>query len=120
MKEKYLVNAKIIDPKNQINEVGGLIIGSNGLIKAVGKKVTNGNLPTAATKIDLKNKVLIPGIVDMKVFVGEPGYEYKENFKTLSDAALSGGVTSVVSMPNTSPVIDNVSMVDFLKRRGRD
>ena len=56
----------------------------------------------------------------MRVFVGEPGYEYKENFRTLSDAALSGGVTSVVSMPNTSPVIDNVSMVDFLKRRGRD
>ena len=120
MKEKYLVNAKIIDPKNQINEVGGLIVGSNGLIKAIGKKVTNGNLPAAATKIDLKNKVLIPGIVDMKVFVGEPGYEYKENFKTLSGAALSGGVTSVVSMPNTLPVIDNVSMVDFLKRRGRD
>ena len=56
----------------------------------------------------------------MRVFVGEPGYEYKENFRTLSNAALSGGVTSVVSMPNTSPVIDNVSMVDFLKRRGRD
>jgi len=56
----------------------------------------------------------------MRVFVGEPGYEYKENFRTLSDAALAGGVTSVVSMPNTSPVIDNVSMVDFLKRRGRD
>ena len=56
----------------------------------------------------------------MRVFVGEPGYEYKENFRTLSNAALSGGVTSVVSMPNTSPTIDNVSMVDFLKRRGRD
>ena len=51
----------------------------------------------------------------MRVFVGEPGYEYKENFRTLSNAALSGGVTSVVSMPNTSPVIDSVSMVDFLK-----
>ena len=56
----------------------------------------------------------------MRVFVGEPGFEYKENFKTLSNAALAGGVTSVVTMPNTSPVIDNVSMVDFLKRRGRD
>ena len=56
----------------------------------------------------------------MRVFVGEPGYEYKENFKTLSNSALSGGVTSVVTMPNTSPVIDNVSIVDFLKRRGRD
>ena len=120
MKEKYLINARIIDPKNDLDEVGGLIIDSKGLIKAVGKKVANGNIPSSADKIDLKKQVLIPGIVDMRVFVGEPGYEYKENFRTLSDAALSGGVTSVVSMPNTSPVIDNVSMVDFLKRRGRD
>jgi len=120
MKEKYLINARIIDPKNQIDEIGGLIIDSKGLIKASGKKVSNGNLPTMVDKIDIKKKVLIPGLVDMRVFVGEPGYEYKENFRTLSNAALSGGVTSVVSMPNTSPVIDNVSMVDFLKRRGRD
>jgi len=120
MKEKYLINARIIDPKNDLDEIGGLIIDSKGLIKAVGKKVANGNIPSTADKIDLKKQVLIPGIVDMRVFVGEPGYEYKENFRTLSDAALAGGVTSVVSMPNTSPVIDNVSMVDFLKRRGRD
>jgi len=120
MKEKYLINARIIDPKNQLDEIGGLIVDSKGLIKAVGKKVTNGNLPSESEKLDLKEQVLIPGIVDMRVFVGEPGFEYKENFRTLSNAALSGGVTSVVSMPNTSPVIDNVSMVDFLKRRGRD
>ena len=120
MKEKYLINARIIDPKNDLDEMGGLIIDSKGLVKAVGKKVANGNIPSDVDKIDLKKHVLIPGIVDMRVFVGEPGYEYKENFRTLSDAALSGGVTSVVSMPNTSPVIDNVSMVDFLKRRGRD
>ena len=120
MKEKYLINARIIDPKNDLDEMGGLIIDSKGLVKAAGKKVANGNLPSGVSKIDLKKQVLIPGIVDMRVFVGEPGYEYKENFRTLSNAALSGGVTSVVSMPNTVPVIDNVSMVDFLKRRGRD
>ena len=120
MKEKYLINARIIDPKNELDEIGGLIIDSNGLIKAVGEKVANGNLPSDVDKIDIKKNILIPGIIDMRVFVGEPGYEYKENFRTLSNAALSGGVTSVVSMPNTSPVIDNVSMVDFLKRRGRD
>jgi len=120
MKEKYLVNARIIDPKNDLDEIGGLIIDSKGSVKAAGKKVANGNLPSSADKIDLNKKVLMPGVVDMRVFVGEPGYEYKENFRTLSNAALSGGVTSVVSMPNTSPAIDNVSMVDFLKRRGRD
>ena len=120
MNEKYLINARIIDPKNQIDEKGGLIIDQKGRIKAVGKKVTETNLPMSAKKIDLKEQILIPGLIDMRVFVGEPGYEYKENFRTLSDAALAGGVTSVVSMPNTIPVIDNVSMVDFLKRRGRD
>ena len=120
MKEKYLINARIIDPQNQIDEIGGLIIDSKGSIKAVGKSVSVDNLSSDVEKIDLKNKTLIPGIVDMRVFVGEPGYEYKENFRTLSNAALAGGVTSVVSMPNTSPIIDNVSMVDFLKRRGRD
>ena len=120
MKIKYLTNARIIDPKNNIDEIGGLIIDTNGLIKAIGKSVNKNNLPSDADLIDLKKNILLPGLVDMRVFGGEPGYEYKENFRTLSNAALSGGVTSVVTMPNTLPVIDNVSMVDFLKRRGRD
>jgi len=120
MKEKYLINARIVDPKNNMDEKGGLIIDEKGQIKAVGKKVNSLNIPNDVEKIDLKDQILLPGLVDMRVFVGEPGFEYKENFRTLSNAALAGGVTSVVSMPNTSPVIDNVSMVDFLKRRGRD
>jgi len=120
MKEKYLINARILDPKNSMDENGGLIINQNGKIKAVGKKVNSLNIPNDSEKIDLKNMILLPGLVDMRVFVGEPGFEYKENFRTLSNAALSGGVTTVVSMPNTQPIIDNVSMVDFLKRRGRD
>ena len=120
MKKKYLLNANIIDPQNSVNEFGGLIIGENGKIEAVGKKVNKNNIPSREKPIDLKGKYIFPGLVDMRVFVGEPGYEYKENFRTLSNAALSGGVTSVVTMPNTNPIIDNVSMVDFLKRRGRD
>ena len=120
MKKKYFLNANIIDPFNSINEIGGLIISENGKIEAIGKKVNQNNIPVREKFIDLKNKYILPGIVDMRVFVGEPGYEYKENFRTLSNAALSGGVTSVVTMPNTDPTIDNVSIVDFLKRRGRD
>ena len=120
MKKKYFLNGNIIDPFNSKNEIGGLIIGENGKIEAVGKKVNQNNIPAREKIIDLKNKYIFPGIVDMRVFVGEPGYEYKENFRTLSKAALSGGVTSVVTMPNTDPIIDNVSIVDFLKRRGRD
>jgi len=120
MKKKYFINANIIDPKNSLNEKGGLIINEEGKIEAAGKKVNKNNIPSREKYIDVKENYIFPGLVDMRVFVGEPGYEYKENFKTLSNAALSGGVTSVVTMPNTNPVIDNVSMVDFLKRRGRD
>ena len=120
MKKKYFLNANIVDPHNSIEEIGGLIISEEGIIKAIGKKVNKNNIPSREKFIDLKEKYIFPGLVDMRVFVGEPGYEYKENFKTLSNAAIAGGVTSVVTMPNTSPVIDNVSIVDFLKRRGRD
>ena len=120
MKKQYFLNANIIDPKNSIEEIGGLIVNEEGKIEAIGKKVNKNNIPSREKYIDLNGKYIIPGLVDMRVFVGEPGYEYKENFRTLSNAALAGGVTSVVTMPNTSPVIDNVSIVDFLKRRGRD
>ena len=120
MKLKFLINAKIIDPSQELDIVGGLIIDEKGKIKAIGKEVNKSNIPSKAEVIDVEKNVLIPGLVDMKTFVGEPGYEYKENFRTLSQAALAGGVTSVVSMPNTKPVIDNVSMVDFIIRRGRD
>ena len=120
MKKQYFLNANIVDPHNSIEELGGLIISENGKIEAIGKKVNKNNIPSREKFVDLKEKYIFPGLIDMRVFVGEPGFEYKENFKTLSNAALASGVTSVVTMPNTSPVIDNVSMVDFLKRRGRD
>ena len=120
MKKKYFINGNIVDPSNSLKEVGGLIINENGKIDGIGKKVNTNNIPSREKYIDLKGNYIFPGLVDMRVFVGEPGFEYKENFRTLSNAALSGGVTSVVTMPNTNPVVDNVSIVDFLKRRGRD
>ena len=120
MNEKILINARIIDPSQQMDEKGSLIVDENGKVKAIGKDVKKIDISSSAEIIDLKNNILIPGIVDMKAFVGEPGYEYKENFRTLSHAALAGGVTSIVTMPNTKPLIDNVSMVDFIIRRGRD
>jgi len=120
MKEKIFINARIIDPSQKIDETGSLILDKNGKVKAIGKKVKKSDAESSAEVFDIKGNVLIPGIVDMKAFVGEPGYEYKENFRTLSQAALAGGVTSIVTMPNTKPIIDNVSMVDFIIRRGRD
>ena len=97
MKKKYFLNANIIDPHNNISEIGGLIIGEDGKIEGVGKKVNKNNIPSREKVIDLKENYIFPGIVDMRVFVGEPGYEYKENFRTLSNAALSGGVTDMGS-----------------------
>ncbi len=119
-KKKYFLNAQIIDPCNSINEIGGLIISEEGKIEASGKRVNKNNIPSREAFVDLSGKHIIPGIVDMRVFGGEPGYEYKENYRSLSEAALSGGVTSVVTMPNTKPVIDSVSIVDFIQRRSRD
>ena len=120
MKEKFLHSARIIDPSQKLDEKGSVIIDENGKIKAIGKNVKRSDASSSAEVVDLAECVLIPGIVDMKAFVGEPGFEYKENFRTLSHAALAGGVTSIVTMPNTKPIIDNVSMVDFIIRRGRD
>ena len=120
MTEKLLINARIIDPSQKMDEKGSVIIDENGKIKSIGNNVKKTDSSPNAEVVDLKNNILIPGIVDMKAFVGEPGYEYKENFRTLSHAALAGGVTSIVTMPNTKPLIDNVSMVDFIIRRGRD
>jgi len=120
MTEKILINAHIIDPSQNLDEKGSLIIDEKGKIKSIGKNVKRSDASSNAEVIDIKENILIPGIVDMKAFVGEPGYEYKENFRTLSNAALAGGVTSIVTMPNTKPLIDNVSMVDFIIRRGRD
>ena len=67
MKEKYFLNARIIDPSQGLDEIGGLIVDANGKIKAVGKKVNKENIPSRSEKIDLKKQSFNTGIVDMKV-----------------------------------------------------
>ena len=119
MKKKAIVNVRIIDPKNNIDQLGGILINELGQIEKSGPEITKENVGDIQI-FNCQNKIAIPGLIDSRVFVGEPGFEYKENYRTLSEAALSGGVTSVVTMPNTDPVIDNVSTLDFIKRRARD
>ena len=119
MKKQCITNVRIIDPKNSLDEIGGILINEQGKIEAIGKKVSELNT-SDATIYNCPKKIAIPGIIDMRVFVGEPGFEYKENFRTLSKAAISGGVTAAITMPNTNPVVDNVSTLDFIKRRSRD
>ena len=64
--------------------------------------------------------MLCPGLIDMQVFTGEPGLEHRETLKTASHAAAAGGVTTIIVMPDTEPVIDQVALVDFIQRRARD
>jgi dihydroorotase len=78
------------------------------------------NAPEGAAVIDCKGHVLAPGIIDAQVFTGEPGFEHRETLKTASHAAAVGGVTTMVVMPDTNPVIDQVALVDFIQRRARD
>lgn len=112
-----LYNARLFDPHTQRDETGGVAI-NNGKITAIGKDITH---KTAAKKhIDCEGHLLTAGLVDMRVFTGEPGEEHRETLQTASEAAAAGGVTTLICMPNTDPVIDDVALVDFIERRARD
>ncbi len=71
---------------------------------------------TGADMVDCGGGLIMPGLVDLRVFIGEPGEEYRETLRSASEAAAAGGVTTVVAQPNTSPVIDDPAVVDFVLR----
>jgi dihydroorotase len=112
------LNARLIDPASGRDEPGGLLV-ADGLIADMGAHLRR-NSPAGTTVVDCKGHVLCPGLIDMQVFTGEPGQEHRETLKTASHAAAAGGVTTIVVMPNTTPVIDQVALVDFIQRRARD
>ncbi len=113
-----LVNARLIDPASGLDEAGGVVI-ADGMIVELGDKVNQGNVGDAEL-IDCGGHILAPGLIDMLVFSGEPGNEHRETLATASQAAAAGGVTTIICMPNTDPVIDDVALVDFILRRARD
>jgi len=113
------VNARFIDPSQNIDDVGGVII-EDGWILAAGRNVTAQSAGAGTAIVDCRGLVLMPGLVDMRVFTGEPGTEYRETLATASEAAAAGGVTTMIVMPNTNPVIDDAAIVDFILRRARD
>lgn len=113
-----LINARLIDPGTERDEQAGLLI-ENGLIADFGPHLAKAG-PNGARTIDCGGHILCPGLIDMLVFTGEPGEEHRETLASASRAAAAGGVTSMVCMPNTDPVIDEVALVDFLQRRARD
>ena len=102
-----------------LNGEGGILI-DDGWILAVGPKVTKETIGVGTQIFDCTGLTLIPGLIDMRVFTGEPGTEYRETLATASEAAAAGGVTTMIVMPNTQPVIDDAALVDFILRRARD
>jgi dihydroorotase len=116
---KAYVNARIVAPGQGLDGPGGLLI-EDGWILAAGPRVTRETAGSGAQIVDCKGLVLMPGLVDMRVFTGEPGTEYRETLASASQAAAAGGVTSMIVMPNTQPVIDDSAIVDFILRRARD
>jgi dihydroorotase len=115
MRPTLIKNAKLIDPaKNKVED--GAILFAEKILDA--GAVTSA--PEGADIIDAGGAHIAPGLIDMRVVIGEPGAEHKETFKSAGRAAAAGGVTTLVMMPNTAPVIDDQSLVDFVLRRAPD
>lgn len=114
-----IINAHLVDPETGREEAGALAI-ENGIIREVGHAIDASAPPEGALVIDAKGRVLAPGLVDLRAFVGEPGAEHRETLSSASRAAAAGGVTTVVCMPDTHPPIDDPAVVDYIIRRARD
>lgn len=110
------LNARLIDPASRLDTMGGLITRGR-LIEQFGPQISRDTIPADSAIIDCGGHVLCPGLIDMKVFTGEPGSEHKETLESASIAASAGGVTTLITMPNTNPAIDDISLVEFIKRR---
>jgi dihydroorotase len=114
-----LANARIIDPSRDLDIVGDLLI-ADGMIREAKRGIGAAGVPEGTEVIDCRGKVIAPGLVDMRAFIGEPGAGHRETFASASQAAAAGGVTTIICQPDTSPVIDDPATVDFVLRRARD
>ena len=112
---RAISNTRLFDPASNLDEIGNILFNEEGII-ACGKDIP---LPQDVTTIDGTGLVTTPGLVDMQVFIGEPGGEYRETLATASQAAAAGGVTTMIMMPDTQPVIDDAALVDYISRRAR-
>jgi dihydroorotase len=111
----HLASGRLIDPIKGKDAVTDILI-VDGKIERIGQKLTSDR--TYQT-IDLKNKIIAPGFIDMHVHLREPGYEHKETIKTGCASAAAGGFTAVCCMPNTNPAIDEESVVRYVLEEGR-
>ncbi len=114
-----LANARIVDPARDLDFPGDMLI-ADGVIRDTKKGIGAGGVPEGTEVIDCRGKLVAPGLVDMRAFVGEPGEMSRETLGSASQAAAAGGVTTIVCQPDTSPPIDDPATVDFVLRRARD
>jgi len=119
MNSQLFYQARLIDPATGRDEKGGLLVQS-GKIVDLGSHINVDHAPEGAEIFDCKGLILMPGLIDMRVQLGEPGEEHREDFTSGSKAALAGGITSMVILPNTKPVIDDVATVEFVTRRASE
>lgn len=108
-----LTNARLIDPATERDEIGTLIIEGSRISELGAHLTPRGDV------IDIGGHIVTPGLIDMRVTTGEPGREGKETLASAGKAAAAGGVTTMVVTPDTKPVIDDVSLVDYVKRRAK-
>ncbi|WMT85350.1 dihydroorotase [Pelagibacterium sp. 26DY04] len=116
-KPLLIENARIVDPATNADFHGSVLI-QDGNIADIAEGEPLG-APEKVDRIDAKGMVLAPGLIDIRVFTGEPGHEHRETLKSAGQAAAAGGVTSIVVMPDTQPVIDDGALVEFIARHAQ-
>ncbi len=112
-------NARLIDPASGLDEQGSLLIEGDQIVD-FGAHVFAHGLPALADVIDCEGHCLVPGLVDMRASIGEPGDEHKETIESAAQAAIAGGITTLICLPNTQPPIDDVPAIEFVARRARE
>lgn len=118
MTDLLLTHATLLDPSGGAEKPGAVLV-RDGVIADIAEGAAPG-APAEAKRIDCAGRVLAPGLIDLRAFVGEPGAEHRETLASASAAAAAGGVTTLVCMPDTNPVMDGPAIVDFVLRRARD
>ncbi len=113
-------NARLIDPESGLDQVGALLTEGNKIVDFGAQLFNDGKTPEGAEVVDCGGHILCPGLLDIQVHFREPGQEYKETIETGSMAAAAGGVTTVATMPNTKPVVDDITVLAFLQKRAME
>jgi dihydroorotase len=114
-----LTNARIVDPSRDFDILGDVLI-ADGQIRDTKRGIGASGVPEGTEIFDCKGKVVAPGLIDMRAFIGEPGAGHRETLASASEAAAAGGVTTIICQPDTSPAIDDPATVDYVLRRARD